>query len=264
MTLKEKQIAVITLTDLLSDLANHFGHPDENIKAVIEVIQEKIQQIQATKCSSTKDWIKASGDKLVEILTLLSEGKKLKVNQRFVYPPTPMMNVIHDGGIKDFVELTGIPLSKFGDYSPERKGVVLESLTISGYSDGISKKIEYVYANPQMNRLFAHLEDGTEEDYDWSILDIYSGYQGEYVEPVTIRLEFISYTDGIGKQVQGKEIHVSAEWDDQKVVDFILHNEHEHLDKDLMIVFPGGYTIMLQSDARDKALTEDHLSHIGG
>ena len=264
MTLKEKQVAVITLNDLLSDLANQFGHPSEDVKQVIRAIQLKIGQIQAAKYSSTKDWIKESSDKLMEILTLLSEGKKIKVNKRFCYPLTPIMNIVHDGGIKDMVELTGVPLRKFGDYSPERKRVVLEALTISGYGTSISKNIEYVYANPQMNRLFAVLEDGTKEDYDWSILDIYSGYAGEYIEPVTIRLEFISYTDGIGKQVQGKEIQVSAEWDDQKVVDYILHNEHEHLDKDLMIVFPDGYTMMLQSATRDRALTEDHLSHIEG
>lgn len=41
--------------------------------------------------------------------------------------------------------------------------------------------IEYIYTNPQFNRMFAHLEDGRNVDYDLSFMDIFWNHFIEYV-----------------------------------------------------------------------------------
>lgn len=193
----------------------------------------------------------------MEALTLLKAGKKIKVDRNFVYPPTPMMQVGY-GGTQEIIDLTEVPLRKPGDYSPDHN-VTLDTLKIVGYSDGICKRIEYVYANPQMNRLFAHLEDGTEEDYKLSIIDLWGSYKGEYIEPVKVILRFYGYVDGVGTQCYSKELKVSTDWSNNQLVDFVLHNERDHLDKDILITLPSGYIIVLKSNTRQSVLTEDHL-----
>lgn len=66
--------------------------------------------------------------------------------------------------------------------------------------------IEYIYTNPQFNRMFAHLEDGRDVDYNLSLMDIFWNKFIEYVPSKPAKKKIT--IDEIEKQL-GYEIEIA-------------------------------------------------------
>lgn len=66
-------------------------------------------------------------------------------------------------------------------------------------------KIEYIYTNPQFNRMFARLEDGRNVDYKLSFMDIFWNKFIEYVPPKPVKKRIT--IDEIEKEL-GYEIEI--------------------------------------------------------
>lgn len=96
------------------------------------------------------------GIKVEEIHQLLKEGKKIKCSNKLFY-------------IEDF---------------NDKK---------SGFSSSQNIKrteIDYIYTNPQYNRMFARLVDGRIEDYDIAYMDLFWDEFTEYVPKIEMKKEF--------------------------------------------------------------------------
>lgn len=62
--------------------------------------------------------------------------------------------------------------------------------------------IEYIFLHPQTQELYAHLKDGFETKYDFSIFDVGNQYVGEYVKEVpkqTVTIEYMPYVVSVIK-----------------------------------------------------------------
>lgn len=155
---------------------------------------------------------------------LLKEGKKIKVNMNFVYPSIPTLTFTsRDGVSSDQFEIDCIPKNEFETYMAEKPVPMLDTVAVTSYRNGEAKKIRYVYANPQMNRLFAVLEDGTTEDFKWSILDLCS-FEGEYIEQDVIRVEFLGFTDLFSVNAIKVDEDSTPEQVHQAVIDYVKYN----------------------------------------
>lgn len=55
----------------------------------------------------------------------------------------------------------------------------------SGWSSSLTKwtNVEYIYTNPQFNRMFALLEDGRKVDYELSFMQMFWNTFVEYIPP---------------------------------------------------------------------------------
>ena len=114
------------------------------------------------------------------VMKMLREGKKLKLkNLNYVYSSIPGIKVVGTDGTSDTFDLDCISTGTYDEYIVEKPINQVDSVSVVSYKVGNSVPIEYIYANPQMNRLFAHLANGEDVDYDLSILDL-SCVEGEY------------------------------------------------------------------------------------
>lgn len=131
-----------------------------------------------------------------KVMELLKAGKKVKVNRNYTGLQIPMLTLNYSGGRKVSLDLSCCESHNFETYPVDSAGEVLESISVTGYGlTSRCNRIEYIFANGQMNRLFAHLEDGRDVDYDLCILDMW-GTDGEYQpEPTqSVTIEFMPYT----------------------------------------------------------------------
>ena len=170
-----------TLNSRLEELIRNENNPRVSIglhKAVKVV--EDLQKSNDVQKISPDTMIMIS--KFAEAYELLKQGKKVQVNMNYVYPSIPTIKLKDfNGKVEGLVKLDCIPETKFGKYTIESDIPLVDEVSVISYSSGKCKKIKYIYANPQMNRLFAVLEDGTEEDFKWSMLDMWWSYEGEYI-----------------------------------------------------------------------------------
>lgn len=114
------------------------------------------------------------------VMNMLHEGKKLKLkNLNYVYSSIPGIKVVGADGTSDTFDLDCISTGTYDEYLVEKPINHVDSISVVSYTGGNAVPIEYIYANPQMNRLFAHLANGEDVDYDLNILDL-SCVEGEY------------------------------------------------------------------------------------
>lgn len=122
------------------------------------------------------------------------------------------------------------------------------------FQNGASKKIEYVYCNEQMNRMFAHIIGCNEDkDYDLGIIDLWSCYAGEWTPPEYIRFDFYKRPEKnslLGQRLFKREDAMSSDMTKQDVINYLLRADNEYTDykavSDFVIItFPDGDTAML-------------------
>ena len=136
-------------------------------KITMDVVNDLIQKV-----ISNKNYEKPTS-RYEKIIENLLWGKKLKIEKlKYVYPSIPSIKVVGLNNVEDTLELDCIPKGEFETYMVEKPVEPLDSVTVTSYRSGDAVPIEYIYANPQMNRLFAHLANGEDVDYSLSILDV--------------------------------------------------------------------------------------------
>lgn len=145
------------------------------LEFALKTVEKVRQEIQP--CEFIPD-VDVMSELFREAYTLLSEGKKIKVDKRYCYNSIPTIRITGDKGT-DMFELDCIGNNTFESYMTERPVGEPEKISVVDYSGGNGSKIVYIKANPQMSVLTAHLEDGNDVCYNLSILDMYS-FKGEY------------------------------------------------------------------------------------
>lgn len=134
----------------------------------MDVVDDLIQKV-----ISNKNYEKSTATKYEKVIENLMWGKRLKIEKlKYVYPSTPYIKVVGLNNEEDTLELDCIPKGEFETYMVEKPVEPLDSVTVTSYKSGDAVPIEYIYANPQMNRLFAHLANGEDVSYSLSILDV--------------------------------------------------------------------------------------------
>lgn len=166
------------------------------LEKAINILEEYQKSIaDFSKSYTFSDATLQAALKFAQAYELLKQGKKIKVGMCYVHSDIPIIKLKgQDGKSEDTISMDCISKNKFDTYLVERDVPMLDEVSVVGYGSGAAEKIEYVYANPQMNRLFAVLKDGTTEDYSWNMLNMWS-FEGEY-EPETtmvpVEMEFYS------------------------------------------------------------------------
>lgn len=120
-----------------------------------------------------------------EIMDLLRQGKKLVCNQNYLFKDIPMIRIEFADGTIVRSSLNPVAKGTFGECSISSNmygNHGIKSISVNGYSSSTSIKVKYIYANKQMNTLYAMLEDNHEVLYPLSILDTWT-VTGEYKEP---------------------------------------------------------------------------------
>jgi hypothetical protein len=130
--------------------------------------------------------------------------------------------------------------------------------------DNSPVKIEYIYSNPQVNQITAHLVNGEEVPYKLDVIDLIHCYAGEYKRTINIQLDFMtnSRISGVKRTVKVMNVNVRTEEPDE-IVDYVLHNIHTMPEADIVLTIPGSGPITISSDVRDSAMTDDYLSSLG-
>lgn len=128
--------------------------------------------------------IKEKVRKYNKIMKLLSEGKKVKVKPelKYVYKGAPILKFVgQDKQSFDEFEIDCIPSGELETYCVEQSIPMLDEVSVTGYTPEKYHKIRYIYANPSMTQLYAVLDTGTTEPFQFNILDI-DYFGGEYKE----------------------------------------------------------------------------------
>ena len=214
------------------------GHCDGLEKAVkiIEAKEEEIQGIRTQRPPQNVDEIV----KFTEMMELLRAGKKVAVKDRRYGSSIPTIKVTGTNGNTDNIPLDCCCYNDFDSYMPEQNISSLDTVSVVSYESGKSSLIEYVYANHQMNRLFAHLENGKEVDYDFSVLDVWGAYGGEWKEPEMreVTLTFFKNYDDLHRKYYTTETQlVPADYRVDEVVDYINENVTSYKGMDIIISF---------------------------
>ena len=107
----------------------------------------------------------------------------------------------------------------------EKKGKILE--------------VEYIYTNPQFNCMFAKLKNGTEENYNLSILDVYWNHDDiieyEELEEVDFKTAFKAYQNDkeVKSFASGRYYKKNNRWN------LVYHTEEKEIDGKWGIVKEG-------------------------
>lgn len=112
-----------------------------------------------------------------ELIEALKEGKYIRPKDRThrICTTTPRLTVEYVDGTKDKVE--GDETYFYGgmDIDPTKE---VSSIRISGYGSSKTYEVAYMYFNPQCNRCFAKLTNGTSTDFSPCLTDfIYYEYE---------------------------------------------------------------------------------------
>lgn len=188
--------------------------------------------------------ISAATNKFANMMKLLRAGKKVKIEHKcYTGLQIPTIKLTNELGATKTLELKCCGSHKFESYGiPVFNGLTEVSVVSYGMNSRCDK-IEYIYANPQMNRLFAHLEDGRDVDYNFSILDvIYQSSVEEYEEPQEMRevnLEFFKVNDESGhrKYYATEKRQYPATWRVDEIIDEIEKNEKSYKCMDVYLRF---------------------------
>lgn len=120
-----------------------------------------------------------------EIMDLLRQGKKLVCSKEYLFKDIPHICIELKDGSEVKAVLDHVAKGTFGEcklYNGDEDKI--QSVSVIGYSTGPNSRIKYIYANKQMDTLYAMLEDGKEVLYPLSILDRWTVH-GEYEEPTS-------------------------------------------------------------------------------
>lgn len=167
----QEMLAVFALKDYQKELHASGACDPEAVDDLFEKVKERVKGAAFLQEESYLAYDKAI--LLKGWLDLLSQGKNLKVEGlSYVYRKAPTIKLTGENGVEDHFELSCVSDETFERYLPEKYIDNLTEVAVVGYEAGETVPIEYIYANPQMNKLFAHLSNGHNVDYSLSILDI--------------------------------------------------------------------------------------------
>lgn len=231
----------------------------QGLEKALGMIVSKIDTLQ----HSPARWAEQVAQTCFEACELLEAGKKVAIHRNY-YTETPKITLTGRDGEVDEFTLDCVPTGKCETYGVEKPINLVDTVSISGYEE-TSQPIKYIYSNPQVNRVIAHLADGSEVPYCFDIIDIVHCYAGEFKTTVNVHLDFLtkSQVAGVKKTVNVMNMNVQSEEPDE-IVDYILHNVHVMPEADIVLTIPGTEgTITISSDTRDQIMTEDYLSGQG-
>ena len=196
----------------------------EKAMKIIETKEEYIRGIRTERTEAILTENMSEVQKFMEMMELLRAGKKVAIDKRYCEPPIPTIKVIGVNGVSDDIPLDCCGKRDYNSYIPEQNISPLEEVKVISYTSGNSQKIEYIYTNPQGNRLYAHLEDGRDVDYDFSVIDVWHAYKGEYVPPKMREIELVFFKvndNGHRKYYTTEKLEVAADLRVDEVVDFV-------------------------------------------
>lgn len=172
-----------------------------------------------------------------KLIRLLREGKKVKINRNYVGSQVPHIKLNFKCGYET-IKLDCCETHEFNNYKVHT-GYPIDSISVVGYGvTGKCVKIEYIYANSQMNRLFAHLEDGRDVDYSLCILDIWAvGEEPEVVGTTEATLQFFQLSDQIGnrKMIAEEKRSYPENWEIGQIIDNIKKYESAYKGADILV-----------------------------
>lgn len=243
------------LKELQKEIHEQFTKDDDycydryrsGLSKALEMVENKLMEAKCEKNIIPCDFSLQIADevsKYAQMMKLLKAGKKVKIEHRcYTGLQIPIIKLTNELGATETLELECCESHKFESYEiPLFNGVT--EVSVVGYEmTSRCDKIEYIYANPQMNRLFAHLEDGRDVDYNFNILDVaYQGSIEEYEEPQEMRevnLEFFKVED-VGchrKYYTTESRQYPATWRVDEIVDEVEKNEKSHIGMDIYLRF---------------------------
>ncbi len=197
--------------------------------------------------------------KFQECMDLLKNGKKIVWNQRYVYGQVPMITLLgRNPSQTDSFELDCISKNTFEKYCVETQITDVDEVHVVGYSSRDSSLILYVFANPQMNRTFAQLENGDCVDFKLGLIDFWSAYGGEYAEPIkrTVQLTmFKRYDEHYSRKYYTDEImevpdDIIEMWE---LSEWLKETYKPYKGMDISVNtdnFPNGYPLYIPAESR--------------
>ena len=238
------------LEELREEIHEQFTKYDDycsGLGKALGMVENKLMEAKCEMADSPREvslQIPAEVGKYAQMMKLLKAGKKVKIEHKcYTGLQIPTIKLTNELGVTKTLDLKCCESHKFESYEiPPFEGVT--EISVVGY--GITSrcdKIEYIYANPQMNRLFAHLEDGRDVDYDFNILDVaYQSSVEEYEEPQEMRevnLEFFKVAEGNGhrKYYATEKRQYPSTWRVDEIVDEVEKNEKSYRGMDVYLRF---------------------------
>lgn len=188
-----------------------------------------------------------------QICKQLREGKKLKVRLMYGHPSVPTIKVTSQDGTTDSFDLDCVRNREVEDYEVEKPINQLTTVSVVSYKRGGVTPIQYIYVDPHMKRLFAHLENGKDVPYDLNILDL-NRVVGEYKNsPVKVRAVFFINPDESNEYQK----FYAEKWleipEGVEVSDWVKQNVLIYPEAN-MVLFPedscGGFPSYIPSNAR--------------
>lgn len=217
----------------------------EGLSKILTYIDKKIEDLQLEICmelgeNESDEPVKELSipEKFDKLIKLLREGKKVKIhNRNYVGLQVPHIKLQFKCG-EENIKLDCCETHEFNNYKVQT-GYPIDSISVAGYSvSSKCVKIEYIYANPQMNRLFAHLEDGRDVDYSLCILDIWAvGKEPEVVGTIEATLQFFRLSDQIGnrKMIAEEKRSYPENWKIGQILDAIKKYESAYKGAEILV-----------------------------
>lgn len=268
MTRLEKELVIGVLDNLHSEIKAEFNKQDrradkrleqgkdvagadgqcDGLEKALKCIEAKIQEIRGIRASnldSNETYMVKNTPitdetlKFAQMMELLRAGKKVKVKNRcYTGLQIPHLKLKGTDGTEQSLELVCCESHNHETYTIDNP-LNLESISVVAY--GMTSRcdeIEYVYSNPQMNRLTAHLKNGKEVDYDFNILSVWSAFDGEWEEPREVTLQFFLVdTDQHRKFYAEEKRQYPASWRVDQIVDEIKRHELHYNGMDIYVSF---------------------------
>lgn len=215
------------------------------LEKALKFIESKLRDLRIDAQNDTAVYmvrntpIKDETLKFAQMMELLHAGKRVRVKNRcYTGLYVPHLKFADGMGYNETLKLDCCRDHDYGTIKLS-KPMKVDSVAVIGYEfTGQADKIEYVYANPQMNRLFAHLENGKDVDYDFDILSVWSAFDGEWEEPRRVTLQFFKVNeDGHRKFYAEEKCEFPIEWRVDQIVDDIKNNETRYKEMDVYLAF---------------------------
>ena len=231
-------------------------HDDVIHPEVKELIDDLMNKVKDKFCNQVvSSWDGTMSYQLV--MDMLRQGKRVGVkNLCYSDRAVPTIKIKDNNGDCDVFDLDCLATNGFDTYIVEKPLDCPDEVSIISYNASHTTEIEYLYANPQMNRLTAHLIDGREVEYSLNILDIHH-VTGEYLpEPTqTVKLTFFKrYENDDRREFYAEEEAVFP----QRLLAFeveekLIKTEKRCPNMDILVTFPdsdSGYPCYITAEQR--------------
>lgn len=222
----------------MEQLKTEIEHNDAvypNVKEIVYDLMEKVED----NFNNIDGEPQVYDSKFNMIISLLKQGKKLAVKDlQYSDRAVPTIKIKDIDGDTDVFDLDCLATNGFDSYIVEEPLGQPDEVSIISYNAPHTTKIEYLYANSQMNCLMAHLEDGREVDYKLSILDVFH-VTGEYLPEPTqvIHLTFFQQASRWNRAVDAKVVEYPKRMPIKEIINRLIKAETTHPEMDMMVYF---------------------------